>query len=89
MIALGPELAWVGLPGEIFTEFGLALKTASPFRYTMIHELANRSIGYVPNLRAYPEGGYEATYTRCAPGSGELLVDAATRLLVKLKNAKP
>ena len=89
VIALGNELAWVGLPGEMFTEFGLALKNASPFQYTMIHELANASIGYVPNLRAYPEGAYEATYTRCAPGTGEMLVATATQLLVKLKNDKP
>ena len=86
--ALGDELAWVGLPGEMFTEFGLALKNASPFKFTMIHELANTSIGYVPNLRAYPEGGYEATYTRCAAGTGEMLVDTATRLLVRVKNER-
>jgi len=85
VIALGNELAWVGLPGEMFTEFGLALKAASPFRYTMVHSLANGAIGYVPNLRAYPEGAREALATRCAPGSGERLVDAATRLLVQLK----
>ena len=84
-IALGDELAWVGLPGEMFVELGLALKDASPFRYTMIHTLANGSIGYVPNLRAYPEGAYEAAATRCAPGSGERLIEAATRLLIELK----
>ncbi|WP_435016911.1 hypothetical protein TA3x_004493 [Tundrisphaera sp. TA3] len=89
-ITLGDELAWVGFPGEMFAEFGLALKDASPFRYTMIHELANGSIGYVPNLRACPEGGYEAEATRCAPGSGERMVDAATRLLIRLKSqARP
>ncbi|WP_406694791.1 hypothetical protein V5E97_27475 [Singulisphaera sp. Ch08] len=91
-IALGDELAWVGFPGEMFTEFGLTLKNASPFRYTMIHTLANGAIGYVPNRRAYPEGSYEADATRCAPGSGERLVEAATRLLIQLKGdsqAKP
>jgi neutral ceramidase len=84
-IALGDDIAWVGFPGEMFVELGLALKQASPFRYTMIHSISNGSIGYVPNLKAYPEGAYEATATRCAPGSGEYLVDVATRLLVTLK----
>ena len=88
VIALGPELAWVGLPGEMFVEFGLALKNASPYRYTMVHELSNRSIGYIPNLRAYPEGAYEGLATRCAPGSGEQLVDAATSLLIEIKHQK-
>lgn len=85
IIALGDDLAWVGFPGEMFVEQGLALKEASPFRFTMIHTLANGSIGYVPNRKAYPHGAYEGTATRCAPGSGEKLVDVATRLLVELK----
>lgn len=82
VIALGNQLAWVGLPGEIFVELGKAIKIASPFPYTVIAELANGSIGYVPNLKAYPEGAYETVSTRCAPGGGEMLVEAATRLLV-------
>lgn len=85
VIALGDELAWVGFPGEMFVEHGLALKKASPFRYTMVHTLANGSIGYVPTRKAYSQGAYEDTATRCAPGAGEKLVDVATRLLVSLK----
>lgn len=84
-IAIGDELAIVGLPGEMFTEFGLTLKKASPFRHTIVHSLANGAIGYVPNRRAYPEGSYEADASRCAPGGGEQLVEAATNLLIKLK----
>jgi hypothetical protein len=87
VITLGNELAWVGLPGEMFVELGLSLKDASPFEYTMVHTLANGSIGYVPNRRAYPEGAREALATRCAPGSGERLIEAATRLLIECKNA--
>jgi neutral ceramidase len=87
VVALGNELAWVGLPGEMFVELGLNLKNASPFRYTMIHSLANGAIGYVPNLKAYPEGSREVQATRCAPGSGERLVEAATRMLAEAKTA--
>ena len=85
VIALGDDLAWVGFPGEMFVELGLALKQASPFRYTMIHTLANGSIGYVPNRKGHLHGAYEATASRCAPGSGEQLVEAATRLLIAVK----
>jgi hypothetical protein len=84
VIALGDDIAWVGLPGEIFAELGLALKTASPFRFTVVNELANDSIGYVPNLRAYDQGAYEVISARVGPGSGEALVDTAVRLLVAL-----
>jgi hypothetical protein len=87
-IALGDQLAWVGLPGEIFTELGLAIKTASPFRYTVVSELANGSIGYVPNRKAYPEGAYEAESARCGAGAGEMLADAAVRMLVELRQEK-
>lgn len=85
VIALGDELAWVSLPGEIFVELGLAIKKASPFRYTMIAELANGAIGYIPNQEAYSQGNYEVVSARCASGSGEMLVDAALKLLKELK----
>lgn len=88
VIAIGNRLAWIGLPGEIFTELGLALKTASPFQYTIIAELANGSVGYVPNRKAYPEGAYESESARCGPGSGEMMVDAATRMLVALRSGR-
>jgi hypothetical protein len=81
VIALGGDAAWVSLPGEIFVELGLALKQASPFGHTFIAELANGSIGYIPNRHAYVEGNYEPISARCAAGSGELLVESAVRQL--------
>ena len=83
VIALGDEVAWVGLPGEIFAELGMMIKVASPFRFTSVSGLTNGSVGYVPNRKAYPEGAYEVVSARCGPSSGALLVDAATRLLVE------
>ena len=88
VIALGPDLAFVSLPGEIFVELGLAIKQASPFKHTIIAELANGSIGYIPTKRAYAEGNYEPVSARCAAGSGEMLVAAATRLLRGLHSQK-
>jgi neutral ceramidase len=86
VIALGDDLAWVSLPGEIFVELGMAIKKASPFRYTIIAELANGSIGYVPDQPAYAQGNYEVVSARCAEGSGELLVESALRQLNALKS---
>lgn len=87
VVAVGKDLAIVALPGEIFVELGLALKKASPFKYTYIAELSNGSIGYVPNREAYPQGLYEVLSARGAPGSGEMLVQAALKMLSEL--AKP
>jgi hypothetical protein len=81
VITVGNELAFVSLPGEIFVELGQSIKQASPYPFTMIVELANGSIGYVPNRSAYPESNYEVWSARCAAGSGEMLVSAALRLL--------
>ncbi len=80
-IALGRDVAWVSLPGEIFVEIGLAIKKRSPFPYTQVVELANENIGYVPDRRSYAEGNYEPESARCAPGSGEQLVETAVTLL--------
>lgn len=81
VIALGDRYAWVSLPGEIFVELGLEIKQDSPFPHTIIAELANGIIGYIPARRAYAQGNYEVVSARCAEGSGELLVDAAVKML--------
>lgn len=84
VITLGDRYAWVSLPGEIFVELGLAIKQDSPFEHTIIAELANGIIGYIPSRRAYSQGNYEVVSARCAEGSGEMLVDAAVKLLKEL-----
>lgn len=81
VISLGDQVAWVGLPGEVFVELGIAIKLASPFPVTSVIELCSDMIDYVPNRKAYVEGAYEVITARCQSGSGEMLVDAATRLL--------
>lgn len=88
VIAIGQALAFVSLPGEVFVELGQSIKQASPFKYTMIVELANGSIGYIPNKSAYPESNYEVWSARCAAGSGEMLVSVATRLLSELRSGQ-
>lgn len=84
VIAVGRDLAFVSLPGEIFVELGLAIKAASPFKQTIIAELANGSIGYIPTKRAFDEGNYEPLSARCAKGSGEVLAETALKLLKEL-----
>jgi len=86
VISLGDELAWVSLPGEIFTDLGLQIKDGSPFKQTMLNELANGSVGYVPTKLAYSQGNYEVISARCAEGSGEKLVaEAAKQLRARFK----
>jgi len=67
-LAIGDDLAVVGLPGEIFAELGLA----------------NEALRYVPTRRAFSEGGYEPISSRLQPGGGERLVDETLALLATL-----
>lgn len=81
VFSLGNELAWVSLPGEVFVDLGLQIKDGSPFKQTMLNELANGSVGYVPTKLAYSQGNYEVISARVAEGSGEKLVAEAARQL--------
>jgi hypothetical protein len=87
VISLGNQLAWVGFPGELFVELGIAVKSASPFRHTVVNELANDMLDYFPDRKAYGEGGYEVTTARCSQGCGEFLVETALRLLTRAHEA--
>jgi hypothetical protein len=84
---LSDDTVIVTLPSEMFVELGLAIKRQSPFRHTILIELANDSFGYVPTRRAYEEGNYEPTNSTVQSGSGERLVEAAVGLLRRLKTS--
>ena len=87
VIALGNDVAWVGLPGEVFVELGQAIKLASPFPYTVVVELANGGVDdYIPDRKAYAQGAYEVISTPLLPGCGEMLVEAATELLIEIRD---
>ncbi len=82
---IGEDTAIVGMPGEVFVELGLAIKEASPFETTLVIELTNRHIAYMPTKKAFAQGSYETINSRLAPGSGELMVETAVKLLHELK----
>ncbi|MDE3000828.1 MAG: hypothetical protein OXU79_17270 [Gemmatimonadota bacterium] len=81
------DLALVGVPGELLVRLGLEIKRRSPFGQTMVLELANDSVGYLPDEQAYKEGGYEPEAALYRPGSGERIVEAAVDLLDRLYRA--
>ena len=85
VFALGDSCAIVSLPGEIFTELGMYIKSRSPYPYTIVEELANTTLDYIPDMKGYIEGNYEPVSSRSAPGSGELLVKKVLEALNDLK----
>jgi len=78
------DLGIAAVPGEYFCELGLRIKEQSPFAQTMVIELANDSVGYIPTTHAYEEGAYEPNSSPYLPGFGEQIADAAVDMLKKL-----
>ncbi len=85
VIRIGEDAAIVGLPGEVFVELGLAIKESSPFRTTLVVEMTNVNISYVPDRQSFSQGAYETINTRIAPGGGEMLVETALNMLKEMK----
>jgi neutral ceramidase len=78
---IGP-LGAVTVPGELFCEIGMRIKSASPLPYTLIAGYTNGSVGYLPTVEAYSEGGYEVTHAcRVDPPAGMMIEAEAGRLL--------
>jgi hypothetical protein len=88
VVTLGQDAALVFLPGEVFVELGLAIKQASPFPTTLVVELSQcvETI-YIPTRAAYAGGSYEVTNSTLQPGGGEMLAEAAVRLLREAASA--
>jgi hypothetical protein len=85
---LSDDVAVVGLPGEVFVDLGLAIKKASPFATTLVIELCQDAPGYIPTRKAFAEGSYETVNSRIAPGGGEMMAEAAIKLLEELSPAR-
>lgn len=87
-LALG-DAALVANPAELFVEFGLQIRRASPFHATLVSELTNGYCGYVPTEKAFDHGGYEThrtVYTsRLAKDAGRLIVEESLGLLQRLR----
>jgi hypothetical protein len=89
------DVAIVGLPGEMFCEFGMEIKSASPCKNTLVFGLSNDAKKYFPTEVSFTQGpkgftpmvtGYETTpgITLYKKGSGEKLTLSAIRQLKKL-----
>lgn len=91
VIRLG-DIVFVGVPGEMFARLGLELRRRSPFRHTCIIGLTNENIGYIPDRKAYADGGYQTWtgwHSKLEVGTGEAMVDQAVAMLDALYEAAP
>ena len=82
------DTALVSFPGELFTEIGLGIRAASPFKRTYIVGLANGCIGYVPTRRAIAQGGYEVDTRQLDDSAAEVIEEMSLALLRELSGGK-
>lgn len=60
---------FVGVPGEVLTEFGLEVKWHSPFKKTFILYNSTAYLSYIPHANAYVGGSYEVETSHFSPYS--------------------
>ena len=84
------DLAIVALPGEVFVEFGIAIRAGSPFPWTIVSAYNDNSLQYIPTASAFPEGSYEVDggWRYISAGAGEVLAQGAIDLLTELRAAQ-
>ncbi len=78
------EAALVGFPGELFTEYGLAVKRLARGRVFPVAFTNGELQGYIVTPEAAAAGGYEAVGAVFASESWPLMLAAARELLVEL-----
>ncbi|NLD88054.1 MAG: hypothetical protein GX633_07325 [Clostridiales bacterium] len=79
------DVAFIGIPGEPFTEIGRQIKKKSYFEMTIPCCNANGSEGYYPMKDTFEGGSYETISSRFKSGVAEVLIDTAIELTRKLK----
>jgi hypothetical protein len=89
-VILVGDIAFVGVPGELFAELGNEIKRRSPFRYTYVVGIANDYIGYLPDDEAFNLGGYQTWAGRAYSkrGTGEAIVNETVKMLNDLYQEK-
>lgn len=83
------DLCIFGLPGEIFTQIGMDLKSQSPFKYNIVIENCNSYCGYVPTKEAFASNSdmYESTlcYHSClVPEACDIIKEKALEISNRL-----
>ncbi len=83
-IAIGPDLAFCGFPGEPFNDIGVAVRKDSPFKLTILSCLTNGSRGYFPFSDSYKQGGYESATSPFGPTVADDLIAGQLKQLREL-----
>ena len=79
----------VGVPGEIFVEYGLYIKAMAGFETVILNELANGCLpGYLYTPESLVTGGYETDTSMLGEKFGRHLVDSVLNLIDVIHNTE-
>ena len=84
-IQLG-SVALIGIPGQPFTEAGMAIKDTEGWDMILPCTQTNGSEGYFPMQSAFDEGGYEARTSPYQSGVAEAIIGCAKELLCSIRS---
>jgi len=85
VFALG-NVCVIGLPGEMFVEYGLYLKAMAGFGTVVVNELANGVLpGYVYTPESLVTGGYETDTSMLGKDFGRHMVDNVLNMIDEMK----
>ncbi len=80
------DLAIVGAPGEVVSEYRAMIRERSPFAHTFLFSVVNDFIGYIPTDEIQEQGAYEANISPLRPMQAAFL-DRVDALLHELQKA--
>lgn len=71
----------VGVPVELFNEFGLSIKSSSKLKNILVAGYTNDMLGYVYTKESYENGDYEAWSSIFGGKAGDFIVDNSLKLI--------
>lgn len=74
------NIAFVGFPGEPFTQIGRAVKEYSKMDMTFVTACTNGGEGYFPDAAAFAEAGYERSASPFASNCADILIETGNAL---------
>ena len=79
VIGLG-KVAFFGLGGEPFTEYGYIAREKIPEKFIITATCANGGEGYLPSKQAFEQGGYEVISSHFTPTLEETVMNTALEM---------
>ena len=83
------DAVFVGFPGELFSEIGLAIKEGSAVEKTFVIGLTCGPGGYLPTAKEFLEGDYEVNGSSYSPATEAFCVESSLDLIKRVAAPPP